>query len=252
MYAWKCWRETRASFLFLLMMSTAVALLVTFAPGLKEQNGWWHFDRSEYLHNPWPTTELVTIQILSSLGMCGFLCGLFFGATASGGEIESGTIEYLWTRPRTRASVTWIHWSVCAVEMLIVASVPVYLAAALLGILTKNWDMPVLVVAPWIIFLVGLPMLGLTTLLTALRRSGKGGLLYTAGAVTMYVVARQIVTVPLHLNLPTLFVGPLMWLWTSKPFAPMGAFPWGALWRAVFLAVAFPLAAQYLLKRAEV
>jgi hypothetical protein len=52
MYAWKCWRETRASFIFLLMLSTAPALLVTLSPGLKEQNGWWHFDRSEYLHNP--------------------------------------------------------------------------------------------------------------------------------------------------------------------------------------------------------
>jgi hypothetical protein len=112
--------------------------------------------------------------------------------------------------------------------------------------------MPVLVVAPWIIFLVGLPMLGLTTLMTALRRSGKGGLLYTAGVVSMYVVARQIVTVPLHLNLPTLFAEPLIWLWTSKPFAPMGAFPWGPLIRAVLLAAALPLAAQYLLKRAEV
>ena len=68
MYAWKCWRETRASFIFLLIMSTAVALLITLAPGLKEQNGWWHFDRSEYLHNPWPTAQMVTIQILSSLG----------------------------------------------------------------------------------------------------------------------------------------------------------------------------------------
>jgi hypothetical protein len=29
-------------------------------------------------------------------------------------------------------------------------------------------------------------------------------------------------------------------------------FPWGALWRGVFLAAALPLAAQYLLKRAEV
>jgi len=42
MYAWKCWRETRASFIFLLILSTAPALLVTLSPGLKEHNGWWH------------------------------------------------------------------------------------------------------------------------------------------------------------------------------------------------------------------
>lgn len=252
MYAWKCWRETRASFFFLLIMSTAVALLVTLAPGIKVQNGWWHFDRSEYLHNPWPTTEMVTVQILTSLGAWGFLAGLFFGSTAPGSEIEPGTIEYLWTRPRTRTSVTWTHWIVCMVEMLLAILIPIYLAAAILGTLTKHWQMPLLLLAPWIIFIIGLPILGLTTFMTALRRSGKGGLVYTAGAVTVYMIVRQIVTVPLHLNVPTLFAGPLLWVWTHKPFDLMGAFPWGSLVRAVLLAAALPLAAQYLLKRAEV
>ena len=252
MYAWKCWRETRASFFFLLIMSTAIALLVTLAPGIKVQNGWWHFDRREYLHNPWPTIEMVTVQILTCLGAWGFLAGLFFGSTAPGGEIEPGTIEYLWTRPRTRTSVTWTHWSVCAVEMLIVAFVPIYLAAVMLGTLTRDWEMPLLLLAPWIIFLVGVPILGLTTLMTALRRSGKGGLIYTAGVVSVYLIVRQIIIVPLHINLPTLFAGPMIWLWTSKPFAPMGVFPWGSLVRAVLLATALPLAAQYVLKRAEV
>src|SRR5260370_11570892 len=114
------------------MVSTAGALLITLAPGVKEQNGWWRFDRSEYLHNPWPTAQMVTIQVLISLGALGFLSALFFGATASGSEIESGTIEYLWTRPRTRTSVTWTHSGVCLAEMLIVVIVPIYLAAGLL------------------------------------------------------------------------------------------------------------------------
>jgi len=234
------------------MMSTAVALLITLAPGITEQNGWWHFDRSEYLHNPFPTMEMVTIQILTSLGACGILAGLFFGSTASGSEIEPGTIEYLWTRPRTRTSVTWTHWGVCLAEMLIVALAPIYLAAAILGALTRNWEMPLLLLAPWMIFIVGVPILGLTTLMTALRRSGKGGLLGTAGVITVYMIVRQIVLVPLHLHPPALFAGSLFWLMNSKPFVPLSAFPWGSLVRAVLLAGAFPLAAQYLLKRAEV
>jgi len=67
MYAWKCWRETRASFIFLLMLSTAPALLVTLSLGLKEQNGWWHFDRSEYLQNPFMMAHLVSTMVLSVL-----------------------------------------------------------------------------------------------------------------------------------------------------------------------------------------
>ena len=66
------------------------------------------------------------------------------------------------------------------------------------------------------------------------------------------MIVRQIVIIPLHLNLPTLFAGPVFWLMNNKPFVPLSAFPWGSFWRAVFLAVALPLAAQYLLKRAEV
>jgi len=258
MYAWKCWRESRARFIFLLIMFTVTALLFTLRPGLDLENGWWHFDRSEYVHNPWPTAHLVFSLILGVMWCSGFLSAVFLGATASGSEIEPGTIEYLWTRPRTRASVTWTHWSVCVAEMVVVAVVPMYLAAGLLGTLTRAWTIPAspfqrMLIAPWLMVIVGLPLLGLTTLMTALRRSASGGLIYTSGVVIAYAILRQIVIVPLHLNPPTLFAGPLVWLVSNNqlPYQP-SAFPWGSLWRAVFLAAALPLAAQYVLKRAEV
>jgi ABC-type transport system involved in multi-copper enzyme maturation permease subunit len=258
MYAWKCWRESRARFIFLLIMFTVTALLFTLMQGLEVRNGWWYFDRSEYTRNPWQTSQVVFSMILSVLWCSGFLSAVFLGATASGSEIEPGTIEYLWTRPQTRASVTWTHWGVCVAEMVIVAVVPIYLAAALLGTLTRAWNTPGpyilgLLIAPWLMVIVGLPLLGLTTLMTALRRSASGGLIYTSGLVIAYAILRQIIIVPLHLNPPTLFAGPLVWLVSNNqfPYDP-GAFPWESLWRAVFLAAAFPLAAQYVLKRAEV
>jgi ABC-type transport system involved in multi-copper enzyme maturation permease subunit len=253
MYAWKCWRESRARFIFLLIMFAVTALLFTLMQGIEVRNGWWYFDRSEYLRNPGPTAHAVFSMILSVLWCSGFLSAVFLGATASGSEIEPGTIEYLWTRPRTRASVTWTHWGVCVTEMIIVAVVPIYLAAALLGTLTRHWDFPFLFFAPWMMVIVGLPVLGLTTLMTALRRSASGGLIYTSGVVIVYAILRQIIIVPLHLNPPTLFTGPLVWLMENNQFGTTPiAFPWGSLWRAVFLAAALPLAAQYLLKRAEV
>ena len=258
MYTWKCWRESRARFFFLLILFSVIAVLFTLSPGLGEQNGWWHFDRSEYRRNPWQVGEWVFSMTLGVLWCSGFLSAVFLGATASGSEIEPGTIEYLWTRPRTRASVTWTHWGVCVAEMMIVAVVPMYLAAALLGALTRHWNSsgPVIsefLIAPWLMVIVGLPVLGLTTLMTALRRSASGGLIFTSGVIVVYALLRQIIIVPLHLNPPTLFTGPLVWLvsYNKFPYGP-GAFPWGALWRAVFLAAAFPLAAHYLLKRAEV
>ena len=253
MYAWKCWRESRARFIFLLIMFTLTGLLFTLMQGVKERNGWWYFDRSEYTHDPSLMVHMVSLLVLTGLFTSGFLSPVFLGATASGSEIEPGTIEYLWTRPRTRTSVTWTHWGVCVVEMVFVAVVPTYLAAAILGTLTRNWNLSLLLIAPWMMVLVGLPLLGLTTLMTALRRSASGGLIYTSGVVVVYAFLRQIVIVPLHLNPPTLFAGPLVWLVSNNqlPYQP-SAFPWGSLWRAVFLAAALPLAAQYVLKRAEV
>jgi ABC-type transport system involved in multi-copper enzyme maturation permease subunit len=251
MYAWKCWRESRARFIFLLIMFTATALLFTLMPGLEARNGWWHFDRSVYTRDPATVVHLVSLMILTGLLTSGFLSAVFLGATASGSEIEPGTIEYLWTRPRTRTSVTWTHWGVCVAEMVLVAVVPAYLAATILGTLTRYWEMPLLLIAPWMMVIVGLPLLGLTTLMTTLRRSASGGLISTAAVVSVYMIVRQLVTVPMHLDLPPLFAGPVIWLMHNNQPYPI-AFPWGSLGRAVFLAAAFPLAAQYLLKRAEI
>jgi ABC-type transport system involved in multi-copper enzyme maturation permease subunit len=251
MYAWKCWRESRARFIFLLIMFTVTALLFTLQPGLGERNGWWYFDMTEYTRDPATVVHVVSLMVLTGLLMSGLLSAVFLGTTAPGSEIETGTIEYLWTRPRTRSSVTWTHWCVCVAEMALVAVVPTYLAAAILGTLTGHWNMPLLLVAPWMMVIVGLPMLGLTTLMTALRRSASGGLISTTAVVSVYMIVRQLVTVPMHLNLPPLFAGPVIWLMTNHQPYP-SAFPWGSLWRAVSLAAALPLAAQYLLKRAEV
>jgi len=254
MYVWKCWRETRGRFFFLLTLFVAIAILLTLLPGLQERNGSLYFDRRDYTiprHDPSVWVNLVSLMVLSGVWGAGLLSAAFLGATSPGSEFETGTIEYLWTRPRTRASITLTHWGVCLAEMLMVAIVPTYLAATLLATLTGNWNQSLLLVAPWLIVIVGLPMLGLTTLMTALRRSASSGLLYTAAVVAVYLILRQIANGPLHLQLPPLFAGPALWLMTNhRPYPIM--FPWGSLVRAVLLAAAFPLAAQYLLKRAEV
>jgi ABC-type transport system involved in multi-copper enzyme maturation permease subunit len=250
MYAWKCWRETRASFFFLLILSAAPAILVTLAPGIKEQNGWWSFDRREYTHDPALMVQLISNMVLSVVFGSGFLAGAFLGATASGSELDPGTIEYLWTRPRSRASFTWTHWGICVAEIILITTVPTYLAAMLLGVLTGNWNERVLLTAPWLLALVGMPMLGLTTALTAVRRSAKGGLVFSSGIVVAYVMLRQIAVGPLHVNLPPLFSGPIRWLFYDTREHVL--FPWGSFSTIAVFAILLPFAAQYLLRRAEV
>jgi len=57
------------------MLSTVPALLVTLGPGLKERNGWWHFDRSEYTHDPTLMVHLVSGMILTVLLLSPFSFG---------------------------------------------------------------------------------------------------------------------------------------------------------------------------------
>jgi ABC-type transport system involved in multi-copper enzyme maturation permease subunit len=251
MYAWKCWRETRARFIVLLIASSAIAILLVLDPGLKERNGWWYFDRREYTFDPALVVRLVSSMILSGLWGIGLLSAVFLGVTSSGSEIEPGTIEYLWTRPRTRTSLTWTHWAVCAIEILLVSAAPLFLAAAVLGALTRDWNLWQLLRAPVVIALAGFPFLGLAILMTALRRSTSGGLIFTAGIIAGYSVLRQVAVGPFHLHIPPLFVSIIGWVISSGQ-AGHGLFPWTAAVRAVALSLIFVLLAQYVLKRAEI
>lgn len=251
MYVWKCWRETRAGFFFILILSAAPAILFTLVPGIKEQNGWWAFDRREYTHDPVLMVRTVSNMILSVVFASGFLAGAFLGATAPGSELDTGTIEYLWTRPRSRASFIWKHWGTCLVEIVLITTIPTYLAAALLGALTGNWNEPMLLAAPWLMALVGLPILGLTTAATAIRRSSTGGLFLTGGIVAAYMLLRQTLVGPLHLNVPPLFAGPVRWLFLYYE-RDSTLFPWASFTTIIVSAILLPFVAQYLLKRAEV
>jgi hypothetical protein len=94
-------------------------------------------------------------------------------------------------------------------------------------------------------------MLGLTTAMAAVRRSAKGGLVFSSGIVVVYMVLRQIAVGPLHLNLLPVFMGPVRWLFLYYTTKPM-LFPWGSFTAIVVFAMVFPFVAQALLQRAEV
>lgn len=252
MYAWKCWRETRARFFGLLIGITVAAVFAVLAPGISEHNGYWSFDRLAFARNPGVMAETFLIPVLLGvLWGSGFLAGVFLGMSSPGSELDTGTIEYLWTRPRSRATFLWTYWRVTAAEVLLVAVVPVYVAVVVLSTLTGNWHQPILMLAPWLIGLLGLASLGLSVFMTSLRRSAGSGLIFTCGIIAAYAILRQVVTGPMHLHLSPMFMGPIDWMTTYYTPARI-PFDWGSLTRAIVCAAVFPLLAQYLLKRAEV
>jgi len=105
-------------------------------------------------------------------------------------------------------------------------------------------------IAPWMMVIVGCRCWADNADDRAAAQRERRIDLYGWGSERVLIV-RQLVTVPLHLNLPPLFAGPVIWLMNNKPFVRRARFR-GIAGSAVLLAAALPLAAQYLLKRAEV
>ena len=229
-------------------------------PMLEQHRGGLGLHRSVYLHYPRVMVRLVVSDLILRWMWLGMpLVGLILGVTTPAHELESGTIEYLWTRPRTRARYLWTHWSVCLVELTALSVIPLFLVVSSLGFLSGYWSewrlwaaMPIFVFAT---------LLGLTILLTSLRRSASSGLICTIGISVVYGLLLEVLSGPLHLHLSPLFTGGVMWLENYYPqhSALLPGFtmprqiisPLGSTERAIVLAIICPLLAQYLLRRAE-
>jgi len=194
--------------------------------------------------------HLMTQVFLGSLAGLWVAWGVLLGSTSVGSEWENGTAEYLLTRPRPRNWFTWVHWGVCAAELMVLVAAPSLLTAVALTGLTGYWKHWVLLAAPPVVLLVALPILGLTVLMTAIRRSAQGGLLFTAGIVLGYLVLVDRIQNYWHIQIPPLSTPLLKWLALFSS-ANQISFPYGALARAVFLSLAFVILAQKVLRRAE-
>lgn len=254
MYAWKCWRETCSRFFLFLTLLGTICLGGVVFPMLEHRHGELHIHRSVYLHNPPEMVHLVVSDlILRWVWLVMPLVGLILGATTAAQEFESGTIEYLWTRPRTRAWYLWTHWSVCLAELTALAAIPLLLVVLSLGFLSGYWTEWRLWAAMPIFVFTTLPILGLTILMTSLRRSASSGQIFTIGISLTYGLLLEMLNGPLHLHLSPLFTGSVTWLENYYRNHPAVLFsPWGSIARAIALGMVFPLLAQYLLRRAEV
>lgn len=207
MYAWKCWRETRARFFILLTLLCTICLGGIVLPMLSQHRRDVHLDRrSVYLHNPPEMVHLVVSDlILNGVWLCMPLVGLFLGATTSAQEFASGTIEYLWTRPRTRRWYLWTHWGVCLAELAALTAISLSLVVLSLGLLSGYWSEWRLWAAVPMFVVATLPILGLTILMTTLRRSASSGQIFTIGISLACGWLRELLNGWLHLNLPPLF-----------------------------------------------
>jgi ABC-type transport system involved in multi-copper enzyme maturation permease subunit len=248
MYFWKCWRDNRTHFIVSLIALPALCVFFTvIAVRLGDPDAVRKGTPPSVIQAWSTTTEFILGGWASVFTL---MWGLVLGASGLGEEFKERTADFLLVRPRRRRFWVWAGWSVGVTEL----SVMVFLAVgATFGTLTymtghvHTWR-PLATTLP--LAIGGTVVYGLTYFMTIVARSGRQGLSYGIGILFIDLLLPSAVSYYWNVNLPSILgfmMGACKWV-TS----PTAVFPVGGLVLWTLVALAFPVAAQLVLERAEV
>jgi ABC-type transport system involved in multi-copper enzyme maturation permease subunit len=163
-YPWKCWRDTRHTFLFVLtaiLINSAVGLFVAYDPF------GWIAAKAEGPRTLWTsTTQAFMLTMIGLTPVAGFV----IGAVGVGTEFERRTADFLLTRPLSRRSLLWTSWTVGAAAMasLVILSIAMVWVARIQGAAVNGRGMVGMTIVALVIYSV-------TYLMTTLTRSSRDG-----------------------------------------------------------------------------
>ena len=248
MYIWKCWRDSRSRFILFLIVGVAFCVLFTII--LARPGGTTDFQRggpaSGVLH-------LWSFVAEAVLGMFCSLITLFAALTLAvpsiGQEFKERTLGFLLTRPRRRKYWVWTSWAVGACDLfgvIFLAVVGTFVTLSFLSGYVYTWR---LLAATLFLFVGAATVYSLTYLLTVLTRSGEQGVSYGMGILVIDLLL-PIAGHIWHVRLSS--VGSFILAGCEWATSPTLAFPLGKFVIYTVVALAFPLAAQLVLERAEV
>lgn len=248
MYFWKCWRDRRTDFIFFLIVVCAICLLLTFM-----------IARIEGLTGVGKGTPVIVLRVWglateAVLGVCAslfiFFTALTLGASGVGEEFKERTADFLLARPRRRRYWVWMGWCAGVCELLVMVFLAVVATFGTLTYLTGY-------VYTWRLLATTLPLIvggavvyGLAYLMTVVARSGRQGLSYGIGILFVDLLLPIAVYQYWKVDFPSVLS--LMLVGCKWVTSPTAVFPAGGLVLWTLIALAFPVAAQLVLERAEV
>jgi hypothetical protein len=227
MYLWKCWRDTRMLFIIaigvaLIVMPTSVLVLGT---GLITDSG--------------------PMAVTSALFLVTSLMALAVGALGANEQFGNKTVQFLFTKPRTRAYLVWVNWAVGCAELLLVALINLLIGWLVLARYGKS-----LVSIGLRDLFHGHDILGeliyclllycLTYGLTAVLRNGLHGLGASLITISFLQAAAIVMRARWQVHAPI----------PPEPIATLSPLLSKALW--MLLGLLFVVAAQFVVERAEV
>lgn len=247
MYLWKCWRDTRSTFLIVvgaIVACAAFGLFVQYDPA------GWIAAKAEWPRTLWRSTaQAMMLTMIGAMPIVGFV----LGAMGVGTEFEKRSADFLLTRPRSRRHLLWTSWGVGAAQMIVLVTLSV----------TVNWIAryqypggPLRTVRGLLgMWLVALTIYSVTYLMTTLARNSRSGV---GLAVLVFCAYTGLYTwLKLWYNLEIPFVFQLTFSSGRGAFeveeasvflnaANVAMFGWTAV------CVALTFAAQYVFERQEV
>ncbi len=248
MYFWKCWRDSRSRFIFFLIVVPVTCVLFTII--LATHGAFPDFKRGGPVSGVaqlW--SQIATLMLGGVVSLIILLAALTLAVASIGEEYKEKTLDFLLTRPRRRRYWVWTCWSVGAGEILglvVAGVVGTFGALSYESGYVYSWR---LLATTLPLFVGAVAVYSLTYFLTVLARKGEQGISYGLGILLIDLF------LPLagrywHVHLPSVlsftFAG-CEWATSSTV-----AFPLGKLIIYAVVALAFPLAAQLVLERAEV
>jgi len=248
MYFWKCWRDGRSRFTLYLIVVPVTCVLFTII--LATQGPFITVGkRGPVSGGAQLWSQVATIILGGVVSLIILLAALTLAVASIGEEYKEKTLDFLLTRPRPRRYWVWTCWSVgvCEILGLVFAGVVgTFGALTYVSGYVYTWR---LLVTTLPLFVGAVAVYSLTYLLTMLTRSSERGLSYGLGILFIDLF------LPLagdywHVHLPS--VMSLMHAGCGWATSNSVAFPLGNLVLYIVVALAFPLAAQLVLERAEV
>lgn len=248
MYIWKCWRDSRSRFIVYLNVVPVTCVLFTIILAT---------------HGPFITvgkrgpvaggaqlwSQIATFILGGVVSLIILLAALTLAVASIGEEYKEKTLDFLLTRPRRRRYWVWTCWSVGAGEILglvVAGVVGTFGALTYISGYVYSWR---LLATTLPLFAGAVAVYSLTYLLTVLARNGEQGLSYGLGILLIDLLL-PVAGYYWHVHLPSVMsfmIAGCRWTAIPKLAFPLGQF---AIYAAV--ALAFLLAAQLVLERAEV
>jgi ABC-type transport system involved in multi-copper enzyme maturation permease subunit len=247
MYFWKCWRDSRTRFIVAVIVIVAVCGLFTVpaarlgTPGLMEA----HVHPS--IAQSWSAATWMVLGLWGTLMV--LIWGLVLGSKGLGKEFDEGTAYFLFTRPCGRRYWVWAGWPVGVLELTLIVLAAVGATCGVLVYSTGHFyswrplaTIPGLAVG-------GAVAYSLTYFMTVVTRSGRQGLSYAIGILVIAILLPGLTGPYSKIHMPSLW--DFMTATCSWSAGVAHSYPfWGLMgWAAI--ALAFPLAAQAFVVRAE-